>query len=33
MSVAVQPGVHCVRVADPGDLATPVNFAVRFSYP
>jgi hypothetical protein len=27
------PGVHCVRVADVGDLTVPVRFAVRFAHP
>jgi hypothetical protein len=27
------PGIHCIRVADPGNLGTDVNFAVRFSHP
>jgi hypothetical protein len=26
-------GVHCVRVADVGDMTAPVKFAVRFSHP
>jgi hypothetical protein len=33
VSVPVQPGIVCLRVADPGDLTDVVNFAVRFTYP
>jgi hypothetical protein len=26
-------GVHCIDVADPGSVTTPVRFAVRFTHP
>jgi hypothetical protein len=28
-----QPGIHCVRVADVGDMTVPIRFAVRFAHP
>ena len=28
-----EPGIHCVRVADVGDLTAPIKFAVRFAHP
>jgi hypothetical protein len=30
---STEPGIHCVRVADVGDLNTPIKFAVRFAHP
>ena len=30
---AVDQGIHCVNVYDPGTLSAGVNFVVRFSYP
>jgi hypothetical protein len=28
-----EPGIHCVRIADVGDLTAPIKFAVRFAHP
>lgn len=28
-----EPGIHCVRVADIGDVTGPIRFAVRFAHP
>jgi hypothetical protein len=33
MTVSLGTGVFCLRVADAGDLRTPVTFAVRFTHP
>lgn len=30
---SAEPGIHCIRVADVGDLHTPIKFAVRFAHP
>lgn len=29
----VEAGVHCIEVADAGELTAPVNFAARFTHP
>ena len=30
---SAEPGIHCIRVADVGDLRAAVKFAVRFAHP
>lgn len=29
----IEPGVHCIEVADAGELTAPVSFAARFTHP
>ena len=33
LSVSLAAGVFCLRVGDPGELKSPVSFAVRFTHP
>ena len=33
LTTSVSPGIYCVRLSDPGNLAVPVSFGVRIHHP